>query len=217
MRPVVVSVGPLVAANATNIRTASAIAGAGAVVLNGTLVAGGVATLDKARRILFTSAGNDSGITFTVTGTDINGQVQTEILTGGNAVAVFTNTDFKTVTSVVASGAAAGNVSIGTNGVASSAWVRLDEWAAPQTAIQIDVSGVVNYTVQQTLDDPNSFTNPVLPSAVTWINSADVAMVNATTSLQSNYAYAPTFARVLLNSGAGSLTGTFIQFGVVGR
>lgn len=217
MRPIVIAVGPLASASATNIRTASSIAGAGAVTLNGTAVTGGVATLDTQRRVLFTSAGNDSGITFTISGTNNNGDLISETLAGGNAVAVYTVLDYKTITSVTASGASAGNVSIGTNGVAGSPWAMMDPWAYAPVAAQINVTGTVNYTLQQTLDDPNDPTNPVTPANVTWINCADATVVGATVAAQTNYAFAPRYVRLLLNSGTGSITGTFIQLGVVSR
>jgi hypothetical protein len=46
-----------------------------------------------------------------------------------------------------------------------------------------------------------------------WTNHPDVTLVNATTSLQGNYAYKPTFARINQTAGAGSVTATFIQAG----
>jgi hypothetical protein len=213
MRPIVVTAGPYVAASASNIRTASSIAGAGAVTLNGSLVSGGVATLDAQRRVLFTSSGNDSGITFTISGTNASGDLISETLTGGNAAAVYTILDYKTVTAVTASGASAGTVSIGTNGVAGSSWVRLDEYALPNLSIQAVVSGTINYTIQQTYDDPNSATNPVLPSAVNWVQLVAAASASAV----SNVAYQPVFVRVLVNSNTnpGALTATFLQTGVV--
>jgi hypothetical protein len=214
MRPTTISVGPLATASATNIRTASSIAGAGAVTLNGSLVSGGVATLDKQRRVLFTSAGNDSGITFTISGTNANGDLISETLTGGNIAAVATVLDYKTVTSITSSGASAGTVSIGTNGVAGSSWVRLDDWAPLNVALQVNVTGTVNYTIQQTLDDPNSPTNAVSPASVVWINSSDTNVVSATANQQSSYSFVPVFVRAVLNSGTGSISATIRQSGV---
>jgi hypothetical protein len=217
MRTIQVSVGPLAAASATALRTAASISVAGTVALNGALVSGGVATLDKPRRILFTSSGDDSGITFTVTGTTFAGSSATEVVTGGNATTATTVLDYATVTSIVSSGSSAGTVSIGTSGVAGSAWVRLDEWASNYTAIQTDVSGTVNYTIQQTLDDPNDPTSPVAIASVVWFSSTDTGVVNATASKQSSYQYTPKYARILLNSGSGSVAAIFSQFGVVNR
>jgi hypothetical protein len=92
-------------------------------------------------------------------------------------------------------------------------WVRLDEYSLPQTSIQVTVSGTVNYTVQQTLQDPNSPTNPVLPYLVSWVNSADPAVIASTATAQSNYTYAPCWAKVTLNSGTGSISAVFAQSG----
>lgn len=214
MRPITISVGPLATASATNIRTASSIAGSGAVTLNGSLVSGGVATLDKQRRVLFTSAGNDSGITFTISGTNANGDLISETLTGGNIAAVATVLDYKTVTSITSSGASAGTVSIGTNGVAGSSWVRLDDWGPLNVALQVNVTGTVNYTIQQTMDDPNSPTNAVSPASVVWVNSSDTNVVAATANQQSSYSFIPVFVRAVLNSGTGSISATIRQSGV---
>lgn len=215
MRPITVTVGPL-AASATDAVCLAQTPNAGPLTLDGSTVVGGVAVLDQPRRILFTFAADESANTFTLTGTDWSGNPITEQVAGtaGTAVSVL---DYATITSITISGNAAGAIEVGTNGVAGSRWVRLDEWALPQTSIQVNVSGTVNYTVQQTLDDPNSFFAPVAPAAVTWIDHADVNVVNANSNEQTNYGYVPVFARVLLNSGSGSVTATFVQSGVVFR
>lgn len=214
MRPITVSVGPLAAASANNIALSQTPAGAGALTLNGSLVVKGVAVLDTPRRVLITTA--DTTHTFTITGTTPTGALLTEsfLVAGG---ATYSQLDYATVTSITISGAATGAVTVGTNGIASTPWVRLDEWANTQVSIQCDVTGTVNYTVQSTLDDPNSATNPVLPSAVDWIATNDTNAVNATASLQTNYQFSPTFARVLLNSGTGSVTAIFTQANVANR
>jgi len=211
MRPIHATVGPLTAASANAICLSQTPGGAGALTLNGALVSGGVAILDTARRVLITCAGNESTKTFTVTGTAANGKTQIETLVGPNATTVQSTLDFKTVTSITISAAAAGAITVGTSGVASSRWLRLDNWAFPQVAIQCDVSGTVNYTVQQTLDDPNSDTLPVAPQAVNWVDHPDTNLVAATVTRQGNYGYAPLYARVTLNSGTGSVTMTLVQ------
>jgi len=96
-------------------------------------------------------------------------------------------------------------------GGTSTPWVALDPWAVAQVAIQCNVVGTVNYTVQSTLDDPNSPTNPVLASAVTWVNTSDTAAVGASGPIQTNFAYTPLYVRCLLNSGTGSVTMTVLQ------
>jgi len=181
---------------------------------SGTIYGLVVATLDTPRRVLITTSGNESSNTFTVIGTDASGNFQSEVVTGPNAANAYTNLDFKTVTAVVISGAASGAVTVGTNNIASSPWVRFDDYALSQAAIQCTLTNSATYTVQQTLQDPNSPTNPVNAYSVVWINSSDAAAVNATTSIQTSYQYSPAYAKVTLTAGAGSVTATFTQFGV---
>lgn len=116
------------------------------------------ATLDAPRRIAVTSVGNDSGITFTVTGTARNEQnnaAQSETITGTNAGVVSTTQDFLTVTSVVPSGNTASTVTVGTNNTASGPWVVWDSFVTPfQVNIQGNVlSGSPTWNVEVTQDD----------------------------------------------------------------
>lgn len=179
----------------------------------------GTATTDLSRHIIITSAGNDTGITFTVSGTDWSGNSISETITGANIGAASGVLDFKTVTGVTTSDATADAVTVGTNGVAGSPWVRFDDYGSvAQVALQATVSGTVNYTVQSTMEDPNLVTNQIAPntfkwtrSGITWVNSSDSAVVNATATKQSTFSVAPVFARVLLNSGTGTVTTTFRQ------
>lgn len=181
-----------------------------------TIYGNAVATLDTPRRILFTPAGNESANTFTITGTDWNGTVVTEVLTGANATAFYSALDYRTVTQIVPTNTTASTITVGTTTIASSAWVRFDEYSTFPTAIQITVTGTANYTVQQTLQDSN---NPfgvwqapgLMPYQLTWINSADPAIVASTVSAQSSYTYAPIYAKVTLNSGTGSVSAVFSQ------
>lgn len=213
MRPITVTAGPLASADADGI--AQAQQPAATFTLNGALVSGGVAQLGAPRRVLITTTADETGVTFTVTGTNRSGDVLSEALAGVNNTTTYTALDFYTVTSVINSAALAGNVTIGTNGIGGSPWVRLDDYAPHGVAIQCTVSGTVNYTLQQTLDDPNSPTNAVAPSAMTWVSSSDTSVVAATATQQTNYNFTPVFARVLLNSGTGTVTATFLQASAV--
>lgn len=207
------TVGPLASASATNIRTASSIGSAGSVTLNGSLVSGGVATLDKPRRVLFTFAADETGHTYTLTGTNWGGNTIGETIAGTTAGTVASVLDYATLTGVTTNSASTGNVSIGTNGVAASPWVQFDRYAISGVAVQLVASGTVNWTLQQTLDDPNSTVHPVQPQNMTWFACADTSAVAATGSVQTNYLFPPVWARILLNSGTGSVAGTFIQGG----
>lgn len=172
------------------------------------------ATLDTARRVLFTSGGDDSLVTTTITGGDYAGIPISETLTLSNGSTVYSVLDYLTLTSITTSAAIATTIQVGTNGIASSPWVTFDPYSATApTAIQATVSGTVSYTIQQTLDDPNSTSNAVARSSVTWVSHPDSAVVAATTTQQANYAYAPAYARILLNSNTnpGYVKATFIQ------
>ena len=217
MRPITVTAGPLTAPSATNIRTASGVAVAGPVVLNGSLVSGGVATLDTQRQILFTTTADETAKTITLVGTNLAGAAIGEIITLVNNSTVASVLDYKTLISGSTSAALTGNLSIGTNGLAGSPWVALDPWAVPPVGVQVDVSGTVNYTVQITYDDPNSPTNSVAPQNVAWASSADTNLVAQTATKIGSLANTPAFARLLLNSqtNPGFATATFSQPGVV--
>lgn len=164
--------------------------------------------LDKPRRVLITTA---STIAFKISGTDWAGDPISETVTNAGA-SVSSVLDYASVTSVVAASNGT-SVSIGTSGVGASPWIRMDEWAAAPTVLQCDVSGTVNYTVQFSNDDPNSATNAVAPSAMTWFSSTDTGVVGVAIAAASSFAYTPLFMRLLLNSGSGSATMLAYQFG----
>jgi len=179
MRPITVSVGPLAAASANNIALSQTPGAAGAMTLNGSLVKAGVATLDNPRRVLITTA--DTTTKFTINGCSPTGTALTEtfLIVAG---ATYSQLDYAKVTSITVNQGATAAVTVGTNGIASTPWVRFDEWAKPQVSIQCNASGTVNYTLQVSNDDPNSpwVSPPVLPSAMTWLNTNDPAAVGAT-------------------------------------
>jgi hypothetical protein len=218
MQPITISVGPIAAASANNIALSQVVSGASNVTLNGALVSGGVATLDVPRRVLITNVGNDAAVTFTVYGTTFGGASVTEVLQGTSGSTVASTVDFKTVTRIATSGSTSGSgITIGTNSVAGSRWLRLDSWADAQTAIQCNATGTVNYTVQVTMDDPNDPVSPVGIASVTWLNTNDGDAVTAVGDVFTNFDWTPSYARLLLNSGSGSVSGTFAQFNVVNK
>lgn len=130
---------------------------AGALTLNGSLVVSGVAVLDVARRVLIGSDADDSTHTFTITGTDRYGNTQSERLAGpASPATVYSVLDYKTVTSVTIDAAATGNITVGTNGVASTAWVQAN-WLDWGWFVAIACKGPAgtNYSVEHTYDDFN--------------------------------------------------------------
>tara|TARA_R110000868_G_scaffold302632_2_gene563140 strand:+ start:410 stop:1000 length:591 start_codon:yes stop_codon:yes gene_type:complete len=96
-------------------RANASIAGAGAL----SLLANTVGPNGYGYKLVITSAGDDSGITFTITGIkvgDLTNTVVSEIVTGANATTATSSNFYARVDSITASGASAGNVKIGTTG-----------------------------------------------------------------------------------------------------
>ena len=91
-----------------------------------------IASNAAARKITITSGGNDSGITFRIVGTKADGSALMETVTGATAGGVATSSgDFKTVTSITATGTPAGSVTAGVSGSftdsrAFDVWVNTD-------------------------------------------------------------------------------------------
>ena len=211
MQPITVTAGPLATASANNICLSQTPAAAGALTLNGALVVSGVAIMDNPRRVLITAAGNESAKTFTIVGTNYANAPVSEAVTGPNAATAQSVLDYKTVTSITISAAAAGAITVGTSGVGGSKWVVFDAFAPSMISIQCNVTGTIDYTLQTTLNDPYDPITPVAPASVVWVNSSDTAVVGATATKQSNFMFAPVYARILINSGAGSVAATFLQ------
>lgn len=108
-----------VALDADGITTSASLSGAGTLTINGTLASTGTVTLSSGRQVTITSAGNDTGVTFTVTGTDVNGTAQTEAITGASGAAATSTKYFKTITEIANSAASAGAVTAGINALAA--------------------------------------------------------------------------------------------------
>jgi len=107
------------ALDADGISAAASVGNNAALTIGGALADGGSCTFDAGRIVTILSAGDDSGISFTVVGTDVNGDAQTESITGANAGTATGGVHFKTIASITAVGNPAGNVSAGVNASAS--------------------------------------------------------------------------------------------------
>lgn len=108
-----------VALDADGISTATSVGNNAALVIGGALADGGSVTLSHGRIVTILSAGDDSAKSFTVVGTDVNGDSQTESITGANAGTATGAVYFKTISGISAVGNPAGNVSAGVNASAA--------------------------------------------------------------------------------------------------
>jgi hypothetical protein len=198
-------------ATATGVALAQTATGAVNLTLAGSLTASGVATFDVARRVILTSGGNDSGITFTIYGTDRQGFEQTEVVTGANAGAAQSTKDFKTVTRVATSAATASQVTVGTNAVGSSGWVPFDVFShGREVELQVKTSGSPNYTVELTDDD---IWDATASRVITTFSATATALIAATSTARGAEARVAQAVRVTQNSGSGTSTLTVIQQG----
>lgn len=100
-------------------------------------------------------------------------------------------------------------------GTGSSNIIPFDVMRNPfNVGIGCVVSGTVNYTIQHTFDWDETLNG--LPASPTWFNHDDTALVNATANAESNFAYPCRASKILINSGTGTVTATYIQAGLRG-
>jgi hypothetical protein len=142
--------------------------------------------------------------------------VFSESITGiSSGTAVATNQSFATVTSVTISANAAGSITVGTNGVADSPWLRLDDYAPSPIAVTVVVDGTVNYDVEISQDDPDSFISPVPIGEMVWLDALDANLVNESANKTGGITFTPCWVRLTLNSGSGSARMTVVQSGTI--
>ena len=138
MRPVVTTV-TLTGGVANSLATSQSLGGAGDLVL----VSATPIALDIPRRIGITSAGNDSGITWTVTGyarSEMGSPKLVETIAGADVGTAQTTQDFASVLSILGSGATASTVTAGTTNTASGPWVP---WSTYTDTFQIGMASVI--------------------------------------------------------------------------
>lgn len=184
--------------DADGISAAATLGAAGNLTLGGALTSGGTYTSadGAARQISVTAAADDSARTLTVTGTDANGNAQTEAITGPNASTTESTKYWNTVTQIAIDAASAGNISVGTVDELASATYRLDNYSSVPALGQLDVTGTINVTVQVSLADPEG--TYADQEAVPWINSTNLSGKTADTIAVIDHG--ATMARVVVNS-----------------
>lgn len=168
MRPQVRSISFLVD-DANSIAEDQTTAGADTLTLDGALVTSGVAILtqitspggfrpprtnDIAMQVTLEGSGNNSGVAFTLTGTDADGKAIIETRQGGNAVAVTTVLFFKTVSAITVNGAVTGNIEVGwlraSGGVTSSIYYN---YKNPKVGINVKLDALQQIIITSAGDD----------------------------------------------------------------
>ena len=164
-----------------------------------------------AHQISLTSAANLSAINFTITGTDADGQVISELLAGPNNNTVETTKFFKTVATIVNS------ATLGANTL-DVGWV--DEFVSPTIPleiylrghavnVQVTLTGTANFDIEDTMSDIRATPQPE-QSALTWLNDAN--FTNKTASLSSPLAVVARAIRLMVNSYT---TGAVFNLGII--
>jgi len=111
----IATVTGMVKINSATISAAAEVANNANLVIGGSLASAGSVTFADgyARKVSITSAGNDSGISFIITGTKNNIQSGTETITGANAGTAYGTDLWQSITQITAVGDPAGTVSVG--------------------------------------------------------------------------------------------------------
>lgn len=143
-------------ADDNGVSTSQSLMAAGDLAIDGALASMGVATFTAPSYVSITSAADDTGITWTVTGTDKDGGALSETITGADTAAATTTHRFLTVTQISGSGATAGNVIAGTADFAYSEPCPLDYRLTPFNVglFFVDTGTTSTFTVQYSGDDP---------------------------------------------------------------
>lgn len=148
--------------------------------------------------IIDTGADIQTGATYTITGTDEDNLAQTEDIAGpGSGATIETVNHFKIVTSItIASPVATSTIDVGTVDEVSSQAVPLRSISASGATINVNVTGTIDFSVQQRFDNIQ-LTN----LAVQVDNWQDISALNAktvdTTAIISPGAAA---TRIIVNS-----------------
>ena len=98
--------------------TATTPTAAGSMAMDGLLYTSSTLTVFTSERFLeIYSDGNESGVTFQITGTNKEGHVISEVMTGPNAIRASSTLKYLTVTDISISGAGTGNITVGSMGI----------------------------------------------------------------------------------------------------
>lgn len=101
---------------------------------------------DQPRKITLHSAGNSSGISFTVVGLDETGAAATESITGGNAGSVTSTKYYSSVTSITAVGTPTGDQKAGISASIAAPIFRGDLRIRGMYAVNTASAGTINFT-----------------------------------------------------------------------
>jgi hypothetical protein len=180
------------------------------LLINGSLASGGVARMAAQQLIGITSVGDIHTVVFTVTGTDDQGRVISETITGVNTNTVNSVLNYRTVTSIIASAIVASAITVDTVGIGASQEIPVDIYVNQFNVIlATEITGAVNYTVQYTMDNVFGGVGPFIWNSVAGLQTQTTNQVVQVTQLARAF-------RVLTNSGQGTVALIVTQGGLAG-
>lgn len=166
--------------------------------------------------LIDTGADVQTGATYTITGTGADGEAQTEDRAGpGSGATVETLKYFLTVTSItIASPVATSTTDIGTVDEVQSTVIPLDFYSAEGATVAVDVTGTIDFTVEETFDSVLDLSGPQVNA--TWFDIA--ALADKTADTRSVAARNATGLKVTVNSysATAELQATIIQTRISG-
>ena len=231
MRPYILT-RVLTALDADGIALSQSLLAAGDLILNGALAVNqtsgypsavhAVAGIGDQQTVTIASAGNDSGITFTLYGTNYQGEPIHETLTGPNAGTVNSTLNYSTVIRVAGSGATVAAVTVGILGTGTSQPLPLDIYVPSSwTTISLEFTGAANVSVQYTNDDPfgkreeyseQGYTPPPVESqGLLWFAHPVAGLTAAAANVVASTEVPMRAVRLVHNSGTGSVRMTVTQ------
>jgi hypothetical protein len=223
VRPISISKS-LTAPSANNIALSQTPAAGASVTLNGSTVTAlplgpfgatvNAAVLDTQRRILITSAGNDTGTVAYIVGLNEGGGQISENLPLGNISSVVSALDYKVILSIKFSAGAAGAITVGTTTIGSTNWYVPNYNLTPFNMQFItEANGSVTWNLETT-NDLNYFNPPrglggttPIANVATLVPAGTVAQVVPLTEPVTGW-------RFTITAGTGLLTAQGQQAGI---
>jgi len=164
-----------------------------------------------AHQLVITTAANEPGgnaPVLTLVGTDADGIAQTEAITLPNATTIETTKYWLTVTSGTTQADTIGTFDIGWVDEIATQTIPLNYRHTEAAAFAADVTGTINYTVEETLDEIHLKDNPSVDSS--WFDIS--ALASKTADLLAQGTVHATAGRLIVNSYT---SGAEIQFTVM--
>src|SRR3990167_17075 len=174
----------------------SNITGAGPWTMTTTATTDGLAHQISLRN---DSSTDYSGQTFTAVGTDADGNALSEAITGPTGSATVESSGyFKTLTTITASGAgiSTDTFDVGWVDEVASKTYPIDRMSDYQCNIQVDVTGTIDFTVQELWANVYDYAKPQQTGP--WLNISALAAKTADTASQATRG--ATAIRILINS-----------------